>query len=82
MQMDFYNTKALKKPAHLSINSDLLQQAKMKRINISDVCEKSLVEALREKNRQEWLESNREAIEEYGAFIEKNGCFADKLRCF
>lgn len=82
MQMNLFNPNAPKKPAHLSINSDVLRQAKMKRINISDVCEKSLVEALRERNRQEWLESNREAIEEYGRFIEKNGCFSDKLRCF
>ena len=82
MQMNFFNQNAPKKPTHLNINSDLLRQAKIKRINISDLCEKSLAEALREGNRQEWLESNREALNEYASFIEKNGCFSDKLRCF
>ena len=82
MQTTLFNPNAPKKPAHLSINSDLLQQAKLKRINISDVCEKGLAEALRERNRQDWLEQNREAIAEYGRFIDKNGCFSDKLRCF
>ena len=60
----------------------MLTKAKMKRINISDLCEKGLIEALRERNRPEWLEKNREAIEEYGFFIEKNGCFSGKPRCF
>ena len=82
MQTNFYDQGAPKKPAHLSINSDVLRLAKLKHINISEVCERGLVEALKEKNRLEWLESNKEALEEYSCFIEKNGCFADKLRCF
>ena len=82
MQTNLYDQNAPKKPTHLSINSDVLRQAKLKHINISEVCERGLVEALKERNRLEWSESNKEAIEEYGCFIEKNGCFADKLRAF
>ena len=82
MRANFYDQGAPKKPAHLSINSDILRQAKLQRINISDVCERGLVEALKERKRQEWLASNKDAIEEYGSFIEENGCFADKLRAF
>lgn len=82
MQTNFFDQDAPKKPTHLSINSDVLRQAKMKRINLSEVCENSLIEALRERNRQEWLEINKEAIDEYASFIEQKGCFGDKLRCF
>lgn len=82
MQPYSIDLNAPKKAAHLSINSDVLAQTKMKHINLSEICEKSLIEALKEKCRQEWLESNQEAIEEYGRFIEANGCFSDKLRCF
>ena len=82
MQANVYDQSAPKKPAHLSINSDVLRQAKLQKINISEVCERSLVEALKERKRLEWQESNKEAIVEYRTFIEVHGCFADKLRSF
>ena len=77
-----YNYDAPKQTAHLSINSDLLRQAKDEKINLSQTLEKYLSEVIREKRRQAWLEQSREAVEEYTSFIEKNGCFGDKLRCF
>jgi antitoxin CcdA len=67
---------------HLSINSDLLRQAKEEKINLSQTLEKFLVQAIRNKRRQEWLDNSREAIEEYTQFVEKHGCFGDTLRCF
>ena len=82
MQVHFYNPDAPKKTAHLSINSDLLRQAKEEKINLSQTLEKHLAESMLEKKRQKWLESNREAIEEYSRFVEKHGCFGDTLRCF
>ena len=41
-----YNTKATKKSANLSVNSDLLVQAKAHGINLSLTLEVSLVEAI------------------------------------
>ena len=82
MQDHTYNHAAPKQAAHLSINSDLLRQAKEEKINLSQTLEKYLVQAIRDKRRQEWLDNSHEAIEEYRQFIEKNGCFGDSLRCF
>ena len=82
MQAHFYNHDAPKQTAHLSINSDLLQQAKEEKINLSQTLEKVLAEVIREKKRLGWLNNSHEAIEEYAQFVEKHGCFGDALRCF
>ena len=77
-----YNYDAPKHTAHVSINSDLLRQAKDEKINLSQTLEKYLCQAIREKRRQTWLVQSREAVEEYSVFVENNGCFGDTLRCF
>ena len=82
MQDLTYNHAAPKQTAHLSINSDLLRQAKEEKINLSQTLEKYLAQAIRDNRRQEWLDNSHEAIEEYRQFVEKNGCFGDSLRCF
>lgn len=82
MRNHFYNHAAPKQTAHLSINADLLRQAKQEKINLSQTLEKFLVEVIRDKKKQQWLDESREAIEEYSQFVEKHGCFGDTLRCF
>jgi antitoxin CcdA len=82
MQENIYNAQAPKKSTNLSINSDLLQQAKNHRINLSKALEQRLVEMLLEEKRREWREENREAIEDYNKRIEAGGVFSDGLRRF
>lgn len=82
MQLNLYDTYAPKKPANLSINSDLLQQAKERHINLSQALELRLAEILREEKRRQWQEENQEAVEEYNRRIESRGVFSDGLRKF
>ena len=82
MQPNLFNASAPKKNTNLSINSDLLQQAKEHHINLSQALELRLVEILREEKRRDWLEQNKEAIEEYNRRIETRGVFSDGLRQF
>jgi antitoxin CcdA len=82
MQSVWYKSDAPKQTTHLSINSDLLRQAKELKINLSQTLERHLEAQLMEARRQKWLEDSREAIDEYADFVEKHGCFADKLRSF
>jgi antitoxin CcdA len=82
MQVRLFDPDAPKKSANLSVNSDLLRRAKEERINLSQTLENGLAETLRTRKRQEWLASNREAIEEYIRFVEKHGVFSDTLRSF
>ena len=81
MQLHSFDPEAPKKTTHLSINSDLLRQARAEKINLSQALEKHLAESMLEIKRQRWRENSREAIEEYALFVEKHGCFGDSLRC-
>lgn len=76
------NPTAPKKAANLSISSELLHQAKALHINLSATLERALAEAIRDKQRQQWLQENRQAIEDYNRRIEAEGCFSDNLRSF
>ncbi|MGB7931166.1 MAG: type II toxin-antitoxin system CcdA family antitoxin [Gammaproteobacteria bacterium] len=79
---DFYNTNAPKKAANVSINSDLLQQAKLLKINLSATLENELASLIRQKRRAQWLDENQPALDDYNAYAEKYGTFSDGLRQF
>lgn len=82
MLAESYDPEAPKKPTNLSINSDLLRQAKACHINLSQTLEQRLIELVRESHRQEWLVENQAALVEYNKRIEARGAFSDSLRRF
>ena len=77
-----YDIKAPKKPANLSINSDLLNEAKSLKINLSATLEAALLNELKAARRDLWLAENKEAIEACNKLAESHGLFADKHRIF
>lgn len=77
-----YNIQAPKKPANLSINSDLLSKAKELDINLSATLELALAEALKTRQREQWLAENKAAIGAYNEHVEAHGVFSDGLRSF
>ena len=77
-----FNQAAPKKSANLSINADLLQQAKQLNINLSQTLEQHLAEIIRQAQRRLWLAENQSALDEYNRRIEKHGMFSDGLRRF
>ena len=77
-----YNTQALKKPANVSINSDLLSKAKALKINLSASLEAALIELVNEKQRELWREENRDTIASYNQMVEEHGTFSDDLTPF
>ena len=77
-----YDTNAPKKPAHLSINSDLLNEAKALKINLSATLEFALINELKAARRDLWLAENKEAIEACNKLAESHGLFSDKHRVF
>ena len=83
MQTSFiYDTAAPKRASNLSVNSNLLTEARRYKLNLSKLLEQALVDALTEKKRSEWLEENREALEAYNERVEARGVFSDGLRTF
>jgi len=77
-----YDTNAPKKPANLSINSDLLNEAKSLKINLSATLEAALLSELKAAHRDLWLAENKEATDTCNKLAESHGLFADKHRVF
>lgn len=77
-----FDASAPKKATNLSINSDLLRQAKELNINLSQQVESFLSELVRKAKQQQWLAENAEAIAAYNERIEKEGVFSEGLRRF
>lgn len=77
-----FDKRAAKRPVNVSINSDLLAQARKLNINLSVTLEKELEQAVRMAQRDLWLEENKLAIEEYNRRIETKGLWSEGLRRF
>ena len=75
-----YNALAPKKATHLSINSDLHNQARNLNINLSATLEQALAETLQQRQREQWLAENQAAITAYNERVEREGVFSDGLR--
>ena len=77
-----FDSSAPKRSANLSINGDLLAKAKNMEINLSAALEAALTDALRNKQRERWLNDNRQSINAYNQYIEVHGVFSDGKRSF
>lgn len=73
---------APKKATNLSINKDLLAEARTFKINLSATLEQALTEKVRKERRKQWLAENKQAIDACNELAEENGLFADKHRIF
>ncbi|MEW6353845.1 MAG: type II toxin-antitoxin system CcdA family antitoxin [Pseudomonadota bacterium] len=77
-----YNPGAPKKPANLSVNSDLLKKARDLDINLSSILEQALEEEVKRRLRERWLRENQTAIAEYNTRVDAGGVFSDGVRGF
>ncbi|MDG3085173.1 type II toxin-antitoxin system CcdA family antitoxin [Vibrio hannami] len=77
-----YNTQAPKKAANLSLNSELLAEAKRLNVNLSATMEKALEKEVSQLLKKEWLEQNSEAINACNELAENHGLFSDSYRVF
>ena len=71
-----------KKAANLSVDEKLLIGARRLKLNLSQVLEAGLAEAIRRDERAEWLRNNRAALEAYNEHVERHGVYSDGLRSF
>ncbi len=77
-----YNPYGPKKAANLSINSELLKQAKELGINLSQSLEETLAKKVARRKEELWLEENCDAVADYNRNIERRGVFSSGLRRF
>jgi antitoxin CcdA len=78
----FYDRKAPKRAAHLSVNRDLLDAARDAGVNLSEVLEEALAEKVAAAKRELWVRENSDAIADYNDFVEEHGVMSDGTRSF
>jgi len=77
-----FDRNARKKATNLTVNEDLLRQARELGINLSQAFEQKLEELVRAAKAERWYEENREAIEAHNRWVAEHGTFGDKYRVF
>ncbi|MBC7952445.1 MAG: type II toxin-antitoxin system CcdA family antitoxin [Rhodospirillaceae bacterium] len=77
-----FDPKAPKKACNVSINEDLLGQARELGINLSQTLETSLTDKIREAKTKAWVEENKDAMLAMHQWVEENGLLSDHFRMF
>ena len=71
-----------KAPTNVSVRADLVRQARLLKLNLSELLEKALEKAIRDHERATWLDANRDAIDAYNMRVAERGVFSDGWRRF
>jgi len=76
------NTNSRRKPVNLSLQQDLVEQAKALGLNVSHIAETALSAEVKRALEKQWLEENADAIKEYNERVDKKGMYNEGLRRF
>jgi antitoxin CcdA len=69
-----------KRAVDLFVDTELLEEARRLRINLSDSLERRLRTIVKAEHEKRWLEENRQAIASINDFIDRHGLLANRLR--
>ena len=69
-----------KKATNLSLQTDLLAEAKSLDLNLSAELNKALADIVKRKRAEKWLKENQEGIAAYTRYVEKHGVFGEEFR--
>ncbi|MEX4008361.1 type II toxin-antitoxin system CcdA family antitoxin [Neoaquamicrobium sediminum] len=71
-----------RKSVNLSIDVDILAEAKALNVNVSRAADAGIAEAISKRKAELWLQENREAIEENNRYFEEHGLPFSEYRGF
>ena len=71
-----YDASALKKPANVSVNADLLLKAKSLDINLSATLEAALAAEVKRRRAEQWLKDNKPSLDAYNKLLRSTACSA------
>ncbi|MFP1632368.1 type II toxin-antitoxin system CcdA family antitoxin [Zhengella sp. ZM62] len=71
-----------KTAANLSINAHLAEEARALGINLSEMDERGIADAVKAEKERRWKEENAEAIRQHNAWVEENGLPLEEYRMF
>jgi antitoxin CcdA len=76
------NQQVTRKSTNLSLDAQLVADAKAMGLNLSETAERAIAEAVREEKVRRWKEENREAIEATNRYVAEHGLPLARYRQF
>lgn len=73
---------AVRKSTNLTLDADLVAEARAMKINISRIAEEGIAKAVANERARLWKIENREAIESWNRYVEENGLPLQDYRQF
>ena len=67
---------------NLALRADRVRRARELDLNLSQVVDAALEQAVKAAEDRAWVDENRKAIDEYNALVAKRGVFSDGRRRF
>ena len=71
-----------KTAANLSINASLIEEAKALGLNLSELAERGIAEAVQAEKERRWKEENAAAMQEWNDWVRENGLPLEEFRLF
>ncbi|WHS29826.1 type II toxin-antitoxin system CcdA family antitoxin [Brucella sp. NM4] len=76
------SARTFKRATNLSIDNELLSEARQHKINISRAAESGIAQAIASAKSALWKDDNRPAIQSSNAYVESNGLPLERYRQF
>lgn len=71
-----------KRATNITLSQTLVDEAKARGVNLSQICERALAEQVTKLQEAEWLEQNREALDWSNDYVARHGLPLAKYRMF
>ena len=71
-----------RRPTNVTLDARAVADARELGINVSQACERGLLDEVRKTREARWREDNREAIDSHNAFVETHGIPLARFRQF
>ena len=82
MGVAIYDASVGKQATNITINKDVLRQARELKLSVSRAAEERLIELIRAEREKQLREELAESMRAYNAFVDEHGFFSDDLRLF
>lgn len=73
---------ARRRPSNLSLDADLVAEARALDINVSRAAEEGLARAVAQEKARRWKDENHAALESSNEYVRKHGLPLEKYRVF
>ncbi len=73
MEIFIEHETSKRRPVNLTIREDVLEAAKMLKLNASQAAERGIIRAIRQAQEDDWITTNKPALIAHNSRVDKDG---------